>query len=117
MTELTTTPEEWLTDFAEKCHYEGPKILPGDRYALVSPMLFTAAIITGDIGDDYSFTDRWCYHSTEAAHAALEAWDGEGEPKGWHRHPASGRRISVTGTEIDKDGNKVSGIGVEYVYL
>jgi len=22
----------------------------------------------------------------------MEAWDGEGEPTGWMRHPASGRR-------------------------
>ena len=28
----------------------------------------------------------------EDAVAALKEWDGVGEPKGWMRHPASGRR-------------------------
>ena len=38
----------------------------------------------------YRFEDRWCYHSYDAAKAALDAWDGEGKPTGWHRDPASG---------------------------
>lgn len=54
--------------------------------------LFTTAIIVGKMGDQTSIHDRWCYHTKEAAQAALNNWNGEGEPDGWHRHPASGRR-------------------------
>jgi len=34
----------------------------------------------------------WQYQSRDAALVALAAWDGEGEPEGWYRHPATGRR-------------------------
>lgn len=45
------------------------------------------------------YDDGWCYDSVEAAIAAAEAWDGEGEPAGWFRHPFSGRR------RVDGDGD------------
>lgn len=32
------------------------------------------------------------YPAHAVARAALDRWDGRGEPQGWHRHPASGRR-------------------------
>lgn len=35
--------------------------------------------------------DEWCYETSAAALNALDAWDGEGEPEGWNRHPATGR--------------------------
>jgi hypothetical protein len=59
--------------------------------------MFTQAIIT-DI-DAWGYNDRWCYHSHLAAAQALEGWDGDGEPEGWHRHPKTGRRR-------DEDGNE-----------
>jgi hypothetical protein len=61
-------------------------------YACVMPLAFTAAIIAGRMGDFSSYEDRWCYHSIGDALAALLAWDGHGEPTGWHRHPGTGRR-------------------------
>ena len=42
---------------------------------------------------DLEWNDGWCYHpghSDEGWRAAL-AWDGRGEPKGWTRHPRTGR--------------------------
>lgn len=79
----------WLTD---DCGYLGVRPLTPGRYAAILPLMFTAAIITGRIGDAMSYDDRWCYHSLQAATSALEAWDGTGEPSGWHRHPMTGRR-------------------------
>jgi hypothetical protein len=36
--------------------------------------------------------DGWVYASLETALAAAQAWDGHEEPRGWLRHPKSGRR-------------------------
>jgi hypothetical protein len=36
--------------------------------------------------------DAWIYASLEAAIAAAETWDATEEPRGWVRHPKSGRR-------------------------
>lgn len=69
-----------------------PKPIGNERYAAIKEFMFTHAIITGQIGDRVGYDDRWCYHDLGTAKAALEAWDGTGEPAGWHRHPASGRR-------------------------
>ena len=46
---------------------------------------------------DLSFTSVWDYSSDEpgcvdAGWRAALGWDGTGEPEGWYRHPASGRR-------------------------
>lgn len=72
--------------------YIDPRPIPNGRYACLAPFMFTYAIIVGRMGDDACYEDRWCYHTFEAAKAALEAWDGNGEPQGWHRHPITGRR-------------------------
>jgi hypothetical protein len=58
--------------------------------ACITPLMFTCAILSGI--EDWGYTDRWCYESYEKARAALYAWNGEGEPQGWHRHPGTGRR-------------------------
>lgn len=45
------------------------------------------------IGRRTGFWDNtWNYQTVPPALVAAEAWDGEGEPEGWFRHPASGRR-------------------------
>lgn len=72
--------------------YRDPKPLPNARYAAILPLAYTHAIIVGNIGDRTGYSDRWCYHNYRAAADALDAWDGTGEPEGWHRHPVSGRR-------------------------
>jgi len=56
----------------------------------IAPFLFTHAIISGVCRSGHE--DRWCYHTYEKAKAALDAWDGTGEPREWHRHPSTDRR-------------------------
>lgn len=68
----------------------------GDWSGLM-PLAFTWAIVTDLNMTGYG--DRWCYKTYTQAREALEAWDGTGEPDGWHRHPPTGRRV-------DEDGNK-----------
>jgi hypothetical protein len=35
---------------------------------------------------------RYCYAERILAEQAMDAWDGEGDPLWWHKHPDSGRR-------------------------
>lgn len=74
-------PEDGCTDYVS---------FPNGRDAMLMRLIFTHAIIA-DLSSGY-YGDRWCYHTYAQAKAALMAWDGEGEPTGWHRHPDSGRR-------------------------
>ncbi len=85
----TATYLHWLENEAKYLH---ARDLGDGRYAAILPLMFTHAIITGRIGSKDMYEDRWCYAGYEKAAAALEAWDGTGEPEGWHRHPATGRR-------------------------
>lgn len=74
------------------------------RWKAIAPFLYTYAILTGPMGDRATVSDRWCYHSPEAAVLAFEHWDGTGEPFGWHRHPFSGRRRLIdqeTGEQVE----------------
>ncbi len=88
----TDTDLDDFRSFIEANGYLSPRLLPGRRYVCIYPLAFTQANIIGSIDDRICFDDRWCYHSLEAAKAALDAWDGVGEPDNWHRHPGSGRR-------------------------
>lgn len=85
---------DWLDDYEEFA--EGrTRFKPvdgGTRYVAVIPFLFTTAVICGRTADRAGYEDRWCYEDLGSAVAAFEAWDGTGEPGGWHRHPNSGRR-------------------------
>jgi hypothetical protein len=89
----------WLAGFCTENHYSHPKLIGDGRYACVMPFLFTHAIITGRIGNRSTYEDRWCYATSAKAIAAIEAWDGTGEPVGWHRHPGTGRRRTEDGEE------------------
>lgn len=82
----------YLHTLQETCNIISPRDLGDGRWAGVIGYLFTHAIVVGKIGDLNSYDDRWCYHDSDSAKAALEAWDGSGEPEGWHRHPLTGRR-------------------------
>ena len=82
----------WLAQMADRNRYTEPRHLGDGRYAAIMHLMFTAAIITGRIGDEQTYEDRWCYHSSDDACKALAVWDGKGEPDGWHRHPSTGRR-------------------------
>lgn len=91
-----------------------PKRMGGRRYAAVLRFAFTVGIITGRIGDRVGYDDRWCYRNHTSAKRALDAWDGKDEPAGWHRHPASGRRLAETDDCYDDHGKLVP-IGAMYV--
>lgn len=57
---------------------------------LIQRLAFTYAI-RSDV-DLWGIGNRWCYKGYAKAKAAFDAWDGTGEPLGWHRHPDTGRR-------------------------
>jgi hypothetical protein len=88
----------WLENVA---NYSDARDLGDGRYAAIMPLMFTHAIIVGRIGDKSTYDDRWCYAGYEKAAAALSAWDGTGEPDGWHRHPNTGRRREEGDPEME----------------
>jgi hypothetical protein len=85
------TTEEFVKYLEVDCAYKNIRVM-GTEYVCIYPLIFTHAIIKGTIGNLHTFDDRWCYRSYKDALAALNKWDGTGEPEGWHRHPATGRR-------------------------
>lgn len=79
--------------FLMECGYTDVKPLKGGKWACINRLLFTTAILTGsDATVEDTYERRWCYHTYEDAQRALDAWDGTGEPEGWHRDPITGRR-------------------------
>jgi hypothetical protein len=92
------------------------KLIPKGCYAAIRPLAFTHAIVVGVIGDFESLKGRWCYKDYTKAKAALDAWDGQGEPTGWHRHPDTGRRVAQKDGETDGVGRPVKK-GDVYVML
>jgi hypothetical protein len=85
-----------MTDFVKQLRdleYIDPKMLPLDRWAGILPYIYTAGIVVGFVRNGaLQFDQRWCYETVADAKKALDAWDGVGEPQGWHRHIPSGRR-------------------------
>lgn len=83
----------------------GYRRLRGHDYLWVEPLLDGRAISLlpwgvggvqlsiGRLGSGFH-ADTWCYTGelAPAAWRAALSWDGSGEPDGWYRHPASGRR-------------------------
>lgn len=61
-------------------------------YAGARHLLFHATLVIGIVGNRFTYEDRYCYANIAMAIAAMHAWDGRGDPIGWHRHPKSGRR-------------------------
>lgn len=90
---MSTDPDfvDWLlSDDGGNCvEY---KAIGDDMYAAIKPLLFHWTMIVGQVGDYMGFEDRWCYENRAKAEAGLRAWDGTGDPSGWHRHPKSSRR-------------------------
>jgi hypothetical protein len=112
----TASPEvEFLHELlAANGGYSDARPIGGGRYACIVRFMYTVGIITGKIGDKTGFEGRWCYHNHRSAKQALDAWDGQGEPTGWHRQPGTGRRVSTSADEVDEDGNVVGAVGVIY---
>jgi len=63
------------------------------RGVWVYPMMYTFKLVIGRIGSR-SYDDGWCYGSMASIVEAFCNWDPlkEQDPRGWVRHPASGRR-------------------------
>lgn len=75
--------------------YTDPKLLPNGDVACIHRLMYTHAILVLDADPSVAvqtYKDRWCFSDYDKAKAALDFWDGTGEPTGWHRHPATGRR-------------------------
>jgi hypothetical protein len=89
--------EEELIQHVQIEGYTGVKSLGEHGIVAIVPFMFTHAIVTEL--HEYGYVDRWCYSTYDHAKNALDAWDGTGEPQGWHRHPSSGRRRDSNGTE------------------
>jgi len=88
---------EWAKD-PQGGGYVAPVIMgehrPGE-WAACYGFIYTCAIVTGRVNDRTGYDQRWCYSTPNDALVALVRWavnSFEGEPEGWHRHPASGRR-------------------------
>jgi hypothetical protein len=111
---MAETDQEWLDRMAPILELRQARLIGDDRYAGLAAMIFTTRLVVGEIGNEGWYLDGWCYDSFEDAYDALFAWDGTGEPTGWHRHPSSGRRVARTGNEIDDHGNRVE-VGQMYV--
>lgn len=65
-------------------------------YTGVHRLIYHYTLIIGIIGDRDGYEDRWCYGTLPLALVALASWDADkgGEPTGWRKHPASGRRVA-----------------------
>ena len=48
-------------------------------------MAFTNTRLVLSIPGARTYMAGWCYHDTDAALAAVTAWDGSGDPAGWYR--------------------------------
>ena len=84
-------PELWVEEASAF------RVATGIRHHLdVAPFAFTVAVVTTPIASPLGYDDRWCYHDVPTALVAARAWMAtsfpDGEPAGWHRHPATGRR-------------------------
>jgi hypothetical protein len=71
-------------------YYTKLKVLPDGRVCGVHRLLYhwTMHVAIDWVG----YRERYCYATREGAEAALDTWDGRGDPEGWHRHPETGRR-------------------------
>ncbi len=61
--------------------YHPTKLLKTGEVAAVADFLFTAGLVVG-LDKHAVHRTRFCYETREDAEAALEAWDGKGDPPG-----------------------------------
>lgn len=64
--------------------------LPDGRVLYLEPMLWGNLSLC--LAPDRWNLERWCFHDHDAAWRAVLGWNGVGDPEGWYRHPATGRR-------------------------
>ena len=88
---MTNATEDEFVTFLRLNGYRNLRRLDPETIAGVHEFIYTDAILLFKDGDRTGYVDRWCFEKGKAE-PALDAWDGVGEPQGWHRHPTSGRR-------------------------
>lgn len=80
--------------------YAEPRVLESGPFAghwvHLAQMLFTCAVMVSSSDDGNPIT-RWCYPTRREAKAALDAWDGNGDPPGrWiKRKPEEISRVAA----------------------
>lgn len=84
------TPDETGLDTEIAAYYTLLGKLPDGRVCGVQKLLYHYTLHVGI--DDFGYADRYCYTTRARAEKHLREWDGNGDPEGWHRHPATGRR-------------------------
>lgn len=67
------------------------KALSDGRIVELMRMLFNYRIYVRWPDQVSTYEDCWCYQNPTDARLAFDAWNGEGEPPGWNKHPESGR--------------------------
>jgi hypothetical protein len=93
---------EWLLspEAQEGGGYAAALPMTEEMWAGLKPLMFHWTLHTGMIGDRDGYEDRWCYADEARAVAGLIEWAARGfedEPKGWRRHPRTGRRRNDDG--------------------
>jgi hypothetical protein len=88
--------------------------LEDGRIVELHSMIFNYRItITSPENDGTCYDDMWCWKGERlaAALAAFAAWNGEGEPDGWNKHPPTGRwrEDGTPATEINQRDDQPSG--------
>jgi hypothetical protein len=79
----------------EHCQAITVKFFPETgRYGMTKRLLFHYTLLSGPICDvETGYDKRWCYDADVTnVEKALAAWNGNGDPEGWHRDPNTGRR-------------------------
>src|SRR5690606_23078640 len=70
---------EQLTEFRENGYSRLKRFVSGEIGA-VAPYLYTFGVVIALTHEGYRC--RWCYSSAEDAIAAIDRWDGAGDPPG-----------------------------------
>ena len=80
--------ENYITSYSTLSEYAAYRQLPDGRWIGIHRLLFHWTLHV-DI-HDFGYEDRWCIDTLEHALEAMMAWNGEGEPLHWHKHPSEG---------------------------
>lgn len=70
--------------------YIAPRQLPNGQWAAIGSLIFTSGLFVGLT--KYGYDRRYCYEHQHEALAALDKWNGEGDPPGmWIKEKPSNR--------------------------
>jgi hypothetical protein len=80
---------EQLEKFFKELGFEGVKYIQGKGYCGVQKYAFTYGLVYNI--DITGYQGRYCYPNKFNALAALQIWDGQGDPPGlWIKHKGDG---------------------------